>query len=184
MSGEEPELDCKELLQLVTSLQTLTASQQQVNINNFVSFLPYFHIHIICEGENYTKCFFSSKRRPGRVTCSWFLLTTRSLITSISRSPSPRPSWSLHCPCDSKHFNSTGNLFFSFLWRVLCLKTKVIWCPLSCLECCFYLSPSSQVVGSKNRQRHSQPPLPVSCLSDDVFCFSSVVTKLSWFFTN
>ena len=37
MSGEEPELDCKELLQLVTSLQTLTASQQQVNINSFVS---------------------------------------------------------------------------------------------------------------------------------------------------
>lgn len=38
MSGEDQELDCKELLKLVTSLQTLTASQQQVNINNFVSF--------------------------------------------------------------------------------------------------------------------------------------------------
>ena len=64
--------------------------------------------------------FFSSKRRPGRVTCSWYLLTTRSLITSISRSPSPRPSWSLHCPCDSKHFNSTGNLFFLlFMTRAL-----------------------------------------------------------------
>ena len=35
MSGEE--IDCKELLKLVTSLQTLTACQQQVNINNFVS---------------------------------------------------------------------------------------------------------------------------------------------------
>ena len=118
MSGEEPELDCKELLQLVTSLQTLTASQQQVNINNFVSFLPD---DIICECENYTNVFFSSKRRPGRVTCSWFLLTTRSLITSISRSPSP--SWSLHCPCDSKHFNFTGNLFSPFndacfVWRL------------------------------------------------------------------
>ena len=69
MSGEEPELDCKELLQLVTSLQTLTASQQQVNINNFVSFFPDFHIHIICESENYTNVFFQlkEKTRAGNV---------------------------------------------------------------------------------------------------------------------
>ena len=70
MSGEEPELDCKELLQLVTSLQTLTASQQQVNINNFVSFFPDFHIHIIiCESENYTNVLFQlkEKTRAGNV---------------------------------------------------------------------------------------------------------------------
>ena len=65
MSREEPELDCKELLQLVTSLQTLTASQQQVNINNFVSFFTDFHIHIICESEKYTNVFSAQREDPG-----------------------------------------------------------------------------------------------------------------------
>ena len=32
-----PLIGCRELLRLVTSLQTLTATQQQVNINKFVS---------------------------------------------------------------------------------------------------------------------------------------------------
>ena len=38
MTTESEEVDCKALLKLVTSLQTLTASQQQVNINKFVSY--------------------------------------------------------------------------------------------------------------------------------------------------
>jgi len=37
MTTESEEVDCKALLKLVTSLQTLTASQQQVNINKFLS---------------------------------------------------------------------------------------------------------------------------------------------------
>ena len=42
MTTESEEVDCKALLKLVTSLQTLTASQQQVNINKFVSYCFYF----------------------------------------------------------------------------------------------------------------------------------------------
>ena len=66
MSGEDQELDCKELLKLVTSLQTLTASQQQVNINNFVS----FDKKVSSLKRLYILHFFSSKRRHVRVTCS------------------------------------------------------------------------------------------------------------------
>ena len=67
-----------------------------------------------------------------------------------------------------KDFDLMGILsFYSLSWRVV----SVFMSWLLFLSCVVFICLHLQVVGSKNRPRHCQPPLPVSPNPDKLVCF-------------
>ena len=102
------QVDCKQLLKLITSLQTLTAQQQQVNINKFVSSTKLYQIFTIFN--------ISSRSTLERKQYSWFLLITQSLTIFIFRWSTLLISSSSCWVLSSTSFEYFFSLTKLFLW--------------------------------------------------------------------
>ena len=83
------------------------------------------------------------------------------------------------CPAKIKRFWPDGNPFFLLPFMTCCFRSLKFMSWLLFLSCVVFICLHLQVVGSKNRPRHCQPPLPVSPSPDKLVCFYLFLTKLS-----